>query len=184
MSTIADRSGSVLLVIDVQQEVFADAYDIDGVVSRISSLVDGARAAGTPVIWVQHSDEELEYGSDGWRIVDELVPADGEVIIEKLWGDTFEGTNFEDVLAGLKASEIVVTGGQTDFCVRSTLHGGFTRGYDMTLIGDAHSTIDLSEWIEGVPTPESLMAHTNAYWGNQKAPGRTARVVSASHMTF
>ena len=103
MSTIADRSGSVLLVIDVQQEVFADAYDRDGVVSRISSLVDGARAAGTPVIWVQHSDEELEYGSDGWRIVDELVPADGEVIIEKLWGDTFEGTNFEDVLAGLKA---------------------------------------------------------------------------------
>ncbi len=184
MSTLAGRDGSVLLVIDVQTDVFAEAFDRDGVIQRIVSLVDRARSSGTPVVWVQHSDAGLEYGSIGWRIVDELKPVAGEKIIEKLYGDSFEATDLESVLESLNASEIVVAGGQTDFCVRSTMHGAFTRGYDVTLIGDAHSTEDLRQWIEGAPAPAAIIAHTNAYWANQKAPGRQARVLSTADAPF
>lgn len=184
MSTLADRNGAALLVIDVQRDVFASAHDRDGVVQRIVGLVERARHVGAPVIWVQHSDEGLTYGSDGWRIVDELEPAAGEAIVEKVWRDSFEDTNLEDVLAQAKTSEIVVVGGQTDFCVRSTLHGGIVRGYDMTLVGDAHTTEDLREWLPEVPDPASVIAHTNAYWAGQHAPGRTSRVIVASDVTF
>ena len=184
MSTFTDRNGAVLLVIDVQHDVFATAYDRDGVVARIAALVDRARDAGTPVIWVQHSGDGLAYGSDGWRIVDELQPAAGEAIVEKVWRDSFEGTDLEDVLARAQAAEIVVVGGQTDFCVRSTLHGGITRGYDMTLVGDAHTTEDLRQWLADVPSPAGVIAHTNAYWEGQAAPGRTSRVVPAADVVF
>ncbi|GAA2525446.1 cysteine hydrolase family protein [Microbacterium mitrae] len=184
MSTLSNRDGSALLVIDVQRGVFADAYDRDGVVSRIAELVSGARDAGVPVVWVRHSDPGLELGSDGWQIVDELAPSEGEAIVEKLYGDSFEATTLESVLGELNVGELIVTGGQTDFCVRSTLHGGFVRGYDVTLIGDAHSTEDIRQWVQGVPSPAELIAHTNAYWANQKAPGRTARVVSTADVTF
>lgn len=184
MSTLLDRDQRVLLVVDVQRDVFVEAFDRDGVVRRIADLVTRARAAGTPVVWVMHSDPELKHGSDGWQIVDELEPLAGEAIVEKLYGDSFEATTLEQMLKDLHASEVLVSGGQTDFCIRSTLHGGFTRGYDMTLVGDAHSTEDLRQWIEGVPDPEAVIAHTNAYWTNQKAPGRNAGVVNASDITF
>lgn len=184
MSTLENRSGSALIVIDVQKGVFADAFDRDGVIARIQDLVAQARNEGTPVVWVQHSDDELVYGSEGWEIVDELTPNEGEARIEKNYGDSFEATGLEESLANLGVAELIVTGGQTDFCVRSTLHGALTRGYDVTLVGDAHSTIDLSEWIDGVPQPEAIIAHTNAYWNNQSAPGRIAQTIAANDVTF
>lgn len=184
MSTLADRNGSVLLVIDVQHDVFATAWDRDAIIQRIAALIDSARRSGTPVVWVQHSDDGLVYASDGWRIVEELNPAAGEAIVEKVWRDAFEETNLEEILARAQASEIIVVGGQTDYCVRSTLHGGLARGYDMTLVGDAHTTEDLREWLPDVPDPASVIAHTNAYWDGQNAPGRTSRVITAADVTF
>ncbi|MET0830757.1 MAG: cysteine hydrolase, partial [Acidimicrobiia bacterium] len=75
-----------------------------------------------------------------------------------------------------------VTGAQTDECVRSTLHGAVTRGYDTLLVGDAHTTEDLSEW--GAPTPDKVISHTNMYWSGHSAPGRTAEVVDTADLTF
>lgn len=141
-----------------------------------------ARESGTPVVWVQHSDEGLERGSDGWEIVPELVPAEGETIVEKTYGDSFEGTNFEDVLEGLGVGRLVVAGAQTDACVRSTIHGGFARGYDVTLVSDAHTTDDHSEY--GAPPVDQVIAHTNLYWSFQAAPGKEARVAEAAEVTF
>lgn len=184
MSTFTGRSASALVVIDVQKDVFSDACKRDEVVANIASLVDQAREAGAPVVWVQHSDDELEHGSDGWHIVDELEPREGEPIVEKHYGDTFEATDFEEHLARLAVAELIVTGGETDACVRSTIHGAFTRGYDVTLVGDAHSTSDLSQWVENVPTPAQVIVHTNAYWSFQGAPGRVARVVPTAEVTF
>ena len=79
------------------------------------------------------------------------------------------------------ASEFVI-GAETDACIRSTIHGAFTRGYDVTLVGDAHTTGDLSEW--GAPRPEAVIANVNLYWQYQSAPGRTARVTSADDVEF
>jgi nicotinamidase-related amidase len=77
---------------------------------------------------------------------------------------------------------LVVAGAQTDMCVRSTLHGALTRGYDALLVGDAHTTEDLTEW--GAPPPAQVIAHTNLYWKFQSAPGRTAGTVPAAEVDF
>jgi nicotinamidase-related amidase len=178
MSTLEGREASALLVIDVQNGVIDGAYRRDEVVGTIRSLVDRARDEGVPVVWIQHSDDNIEYGSDAWQYVPELSRADDEALVPKHWADAFEETALEEVLASAGVGRIVVTGSQTDECIRSTIHGGLTRGYDVTLIGDAHTTEDLSEW--GAPTPDLVVAHTNLYWGNHRAPGRTAEVVAAA----
>jgi nicotinamidase-related amidase len=182
VTTLADRPNTALLVIDVQRGVVAGAHERDAVVANIAGLVDRARAAGAPVVWVQHNSEEFVNGSEAWEIVPELDPGDDEPVVQKQYGDSFEGTDLESVLAERGVGSLVVTGAQTDACVRSTLHGAFTRGYDALLVSDAHTTEDLSEW--GAPTPELVISHTNMYWQFQEAPGRTAGVSPTAEVTF
>jgi nicotinamidase-related amidase len=176
MTTLTDRPQTALAVIDVQNGVVADAHDRDRVVANIATLVDRARSQGTPVVWVLHSAEDLPRESDPWRLVPELAVADGEPVVHKTYGDSFEDTDLEDVLAGLGVGHLVVSGAQSDACIRSTLHGALVRGYDTTLVADAHTTEDLSAY--GAPTPDLVIAHTNLYWAYQSAPGRTAGTVT------
>jgi nicotinamidase-related amidase len=86
------------------------------------------------------------------------------------------------VLSDLGVGRLVVVGAQTDMCVRSTLHGAFVRGYDATLVSDAHTTEDLTEW--GAPPPGQVISHTNMYWSEQSAPGRTAGTVETKDVDF
>jgi nicotinamidase-related amidase len=169
-------------VIDVQNGVVGEAHDRDAVVARISSLVDKARGDGVPVVWVQHSSEHLVKGSDAWQYVPELSLGESEPVVHKTFGDSFEGTDLEEVLATGGIGHLVVAGAQTDQCIRNTIHGAFTRGYDVTLVADAHTTEDLSEW--GAPPPDKVIAHTNLYWEEQDAPGRTAGVARTEDVTF
>ena len=182
MATLENRPNTALLVIDVQNGVVAGAHERDAVVANVGSLVDKARQAQVPVVWVQHSDEELERGSEPWRIVPELAPGDIEPLVEKHYGDSFEDTTLETVLSDLGVGRLLVTGAQTDECVRSTLHGAFVRGYDTTLVSDAHTTEDLTQW--GAPPPDQVIAHTNLYWKYQSAPGRTAGTVETKDVDF
>lgn len=178
MTTLEDRPGTALLVVDVQNDVVGDAPRRDEVVSAIAGLVDRARSEGVPVVWVQHSDEGMPEGSDAWRIVDQLRPASGEPVVQKRYGDSFEATDLEQVLAERRVGRVVVTGAETDACIRSTIHGAFTRGYDVTLVADAHTAGDKSAW--GAPPVADVVAHTNLYWQFQSAPGRTAEVAAAA----
>jgi nicotinamidase-related amidase len=182
MTTIQGRPNTALLVIDVQSGVVRGNWDRDSVVANIADLVARARAEHVPVVWVQHSDEGLERGSDDWQIVPELSPGDTEPLVEKNYGDSFEDTSLETVLAGLEVGRLIVTGAQTDACIRCTLHGAFTRGYDTILVSDAHTTEDQSEW--GAPSPDQVIAHTNLYWKYQAAPGRTAGTVETKAVDF
>ena len=182
MTTLENRANSALIVIDVQTKVVATAHARDAVVANIAEAVDRARAAGAPVIWVQHSNKDLPKGSDAWKIAPELAPAAGEPVIEKLYGDAFEETTLEATLADLGVGRLVVAGAQSDACIRSTLHGGLTRGYDVTLVSDAHTTDDMSQW--GAPPPDQVIAHTNLYWKYHTAPGRTAAVAAAKDVAF
>ncbi len=182
MTTLENRPNTALLVIDVQNEVVAEAHERDAVVARIDGLVAKARSEQIPVVWVQHSDEGLAKGSDDWQIVPELKPDASEPLVAKNYGDAFEATTLESVLAGLGAGHLIVTGAETDACIRSTLHGAFTRGYDVTLVSDAHTANDKSAW--GAPPPDQVIAHTNLYWTYQKAPGRTAATTTAADLTF
>jgi nicotinamidase-related amidase len=182
MTTLENRPNTALLVIDVQNGAVAGALERDAVVANVGSLVEKARREEIPVVWVQHSSDELERGSDQWRIVPELSPDDAEPLIEKNYGDSFEDTVLEDVLSGLGVGRLIVVGAQTDACVRSTLHGAFARGYDATLVSDAHTTEDQTAW--GAPPPEQVIAHTNLYWTYQTAPGRTAETVATKDVDF
>ena len=182
MTTFENRPNTALLVVDVQTGVVEGAHERDAVVANIGSLVEKARREQIPVVWVQHSDEHLVTGSDEWRIVPELTPGDDEPLVAKNHGDSFEGTALETVLSGLGVGRLVVVGAQTDACIRSTLHGAFVRGYDVTLVSDAHTTEDQSAW--GAPPPDQVIAHTNLYWTYQTAPGRTAGTVETSDVDF
>jgi nicotinamidase-related amidase len=182
MTTLSDRPNTALVVIDVQNGVVANAHQRDDVIGNISTLVDKARAHDVPVIWVQHTSDELPQGSDQWQYVDELQQSSSEPVVHKRYADAFEDTDLESQLATRGIGRLVVTGAQTDECIRSTLHGAFVRGYDAVLVGDAHTTEDLSEW--GAPTPDKVISHTNMYWKFHTAPGRTAEVVETANVRF
>lgn len=182
MTTLTDRTATALVVIDVQNGVVGAAHDRDAVVATIASLVDRARDEQVPVVWVAHSDDGMTEGSEPWQYVPELVRQDDEPLVRKTYGDSFEATDLETVLAGAGVGRLVVAGAATDACIRSTIHGAFVRGYDVTLVGDGHTTEDLTEW--GAPPPAAVIAHTNLYWSFHQAPGRTADVTDAADVTF
>jgi len=182
MTTLADRPNSALVVIDVQVGVVAEAWERDAVVARIAGLVQRARMAGVPVVWVQHSGEHLPAGSPAWQIVPELQPSAGEPLIAKLYGDSFQETDLEETLAELRVGRVYISGAQTDQCVRGTLHSALVRGYDTILVSDAHTTEDATSW--GAPPPELVVAHTNLYWTYEEAPGRSCGTVAAAHLEF
>lgn len=182
MTTFADRPNSALLVIDVQNGVMAAANDRNGVVRRIAGLVERARTQGAPVVWVQHNSGELPPGSPQWEYVPELRALATEPVVHKQYGDSFEATDLEAVLADAQVGRLVVAGAQSDACIRSTIHGAFTRGYDVTLVEDAHTTGDLTQW--GAPPPGQVISHLNLYWRWQDAPGREAGVTLAADVIF
>ena len=183
MTNLSNRPNTALLVVDVQNNVVVNAHERDDVVANIATLVDQARAEQVPVIWVQHTDDtNLSQGSDGWQYVAELARRESEPLIHKRYGDSFEATTLESELAQRGIGRLVVTGAQTDACIRSTLHGAFTRGYDTVLVSDAHTTDDYSEY--GLPPADKVIAHTNMYWSWQTAPERTATVVATADLDW
>lgn len=140
MATARPGHQPVLLVVDVQAGVVQDAWEAPRVIGNVARAVERARAGGVPVVWVQHADDELPTGSAAWQWVPELVPAEGEALIPKNFNSSFEQTTLDDELARLGATHIVLAGAATNWCIRATAYGALERGYDLTLIQDAHTT--------------------------------------------
>ena len=140
MATVREGNKGVLLVVDVQVGVMKESWDAPRIIENVARAVERARAQGVPVIWVQHSDEELVYGSPEWQWVPELAPAEGEPLIHKRFNSSFEQTALEEELAKLGATHIALAGAATNWCIRATAYGALERGYDLTLIKDAHTT--------------------------------------------
>lgn len=182
MTTLENRPNTALLVIDVQNGVVGEAYDRDAVVANIATLVVKARAADVDVVWVQHNDDDLKKDSESWQYVPELVREESERLVHKSYADSFEETDLESVLEAGGIGQLIVSGAQTDECIRATLHGAIVRGYDATLVADAHTTEDHSQW--GAPPPDKVIAHTNLYWKYHEAPGRTAGTVNTADVDF
>lgn len=180
MTTLSDRPNTALVVIDMQNGVVSNAHNRDAVISNISALVARARTAGVPVVWVQHNDEELVHGSAEWQLVDGLGVADGEPVVDKSYNDSFEETSLGDHLTALGAGRLVIAGAQTEWCIRSTLHGAIARGYDALLVSDAHTTEDMSAEIPAT----SIIDLTNRYWRWHAVPGRTAGTLTAAEVSF
>jgi len=152
MATIRDGHKDVLLVVDAQVGVMNHAWDASRIVENIDVAVKNARRHDIPVIWVQHASDELIPDSPDWQIAPELRPAPGETRIHKQFNSSFEQTPLEATLAELGATHILLAGAATNWCIRATAYGALDRGYDLTLIADAHTTetmeLDSGERIE------------------------------------
>jgi nicotinamidase-related amidase len=184
MATVREGNRQVLLVVDVQVGVMSEAWDAPRIIANVSRAVERARAQGVPVMWVQHTSQDLVYGSPEWQWVPELAPAEGEPLIHKRFNSSFEQTALEEQLARLGATHIALAGAATNWCIRATAYGALDRGYDLTLIKDAHTTgtmeLDNGARIEAA----SVVQELNIAMTWLSYPGRTNRIAAAEEVEF
>ena len=183
MSNFTDRSSSALLVVDVQVGVMADAYERDSKIANMRLAIDKARAAFVPIVWIQHSDEELVLESPDWQIVPELEPLPGEASVRKRFRSSFEETILEEVLSGLGVAHLYVCGAETNNCIRHTSHAALEKGYDLTLIADAHTTTGF-EWNGYIVDAARVIDEQNTNFMQYSLPGRESRAVSVTELSF
>jgi nicotinamidase-related amidase len=174
----------VLLVVDVQVGVMADAWDAQRVTANVAQTVSKARSHGVPVIWVQHGDQELVHGSEAWQWVPELSRASHELLIHKPFNSAFEGTPLEAYLAGLAASHLVLAGAATNWCIRATAYAALERGYDLTLVKDAHTTSPLVTAQGTRIEAADLVADLNAAMTWLSYPGRRNATQTTGELSF
>ena len=184
MATIRDGIRAVLLIVDVQVGVVAGAWEAPRVVANVARSVARARAAGVTVLWVQHSDDELPYGSAEWQLVPELSPAPGEAVVHKHYNSSFEETNLEGELDRLGATHIILAGAATNWCVRATAYGALGRGYDLTLLADAHTTEDLVLTDGRIIKAADVIDELNTVMHWIGFPGRTSTTATSDEIEF
>ncbi|MDP3821320.1 MAG: isochorismatase family protein [Burkholderiales bacterium] len=184
MATVREGNQGVLMVVDVQVGVLRDAWDADRVIGNVARTVERARASGTPVLWVQHADDELAHGSPEWQWVPELVPAKGEPLIHKHFNSSFEQTTLEAELAALGATHITLAGAASNWCIRATAYGALERGYDLTLVKDAHTTASMEPG-DGVRiAATNVIQELNIAMTWLSYPGRTNGTAGAAEVDF
>ena len=184
MATVREGNKAVLLVVDVQVGVMADAWEAPRVVKNVARVVERARAEDVPVVWVQHSDQELAHGSAAWQWVPELVPAHDAPLIHKQFNSSFERTVLEEELARRGATHIVLAGAASNWCIRATAHGALERGYDLTLVKDAHTTGSI-ELGNGVTIEaQDVVRELNLAMTWLSYPGRTNGTAAAEAVDF
>jgi nicotinamidase-related amidase len=184
MATVREGNRSVLLVVDVQVGVMHDAWDAPRIIQNVACAVERARALGVPVIWVQHADTDLPQGSPEWQWVPALKPGNGEPLIHKRFNSSFEQTALEDELARLGATRVVLAGAATNWCIRATAYAALDRGYDLTLIKDAHTT-GTTELGNGVRIEAAnVIQELNIAMTWLSYPGRTNSTATAEEVEF
>ena len=184
MAAIREGNKQVLMVVDVQVGVMGNVWDAPRIIKNVGTAVAKARKQGIPIIWVQHADDELIYGSPEWQIVPELVPANGEIRINKQFNSSFEQTPLEETLAQFGATRIVLAGAATNWCIRATAYGALDRGYDLTLIKDAHTT-ETIEFQDGtIIEAADIIRELNIAMTWLSYPGRTTSTALVEDVDF
>ena len=177
-------TATALLVVDVQAGVVASAWQRDRIVANVALAVLRARAAGVPVLWVQHGDDDLPPGSDAWQWAAELDSQPGEPRIDKRHNSAFEGTDLAALLDARGISHLVLAGAASNWCIRATAHGALERGYDLTLLADAHTTEDMEvapgRWLRA----EAIVDELNTAMRWLSYPGRRNTVALAAEVGF
>jgi nicotinamidase-related amidase len=175
---------TALLVIDVQQAMCAGewaAFDIDRVIERINAVSAQARAAGSPVVLVQHEEDDgpLKHGTDGWQLAEALATHPADLRVRKQTPNSFHRTDLHPLLQGRGITQLVICGLQSEFCVDSTVRGALALGYDVVLVADAHTTLD-----NGVLSAAQISAHHNATLGNMTSFGPRVSTVPAAEVSY
>ena len=184
MAIVRTGNRSVLLVVDFQVRVVALSWDAARIGANVARAVELARAQGVPVIWVQHENADMPHGSPPWQIVPGLQPADGELRVYKRFDSAFEETLLEHELARLGATHIVLAGAMSSWCIRTAAYATLERGYDLTLVSDAHTTCDI-ERDNASPVPaEGIVADLNLAMTWLDYPGRKSTTATAQELVF
>jgi nicotinamidase-related amidase len=172
MTSVTQRTGTAVLVIDLQKDVVANCWDRDGVLARTGALIARAREARVPVVFVQHEESQMPRNSPGWALEESLDARPGDVRVYKEYRDSFADTTLAAELDRLGVGRLVLAGAQSDYCVRSTAHRAAIDGYAFTLVSDCHTTEDTE--FGGVPiSGEQIVAHTNLFFSSLRYPGRS-----------
>ncbi len=119
------------------------AHERDQVIGRINELIERARGAAVPIVFIQHDDPNdplMQSGSDGWQLVADLDVGTHDVRIAKQFRDSFADTSLHAHLESLAVDEVIITGAQSDYCVHATTTGALREGFDVTVVSDAHTT--------------------------------------------
>lgn len=183
MSTLSGTN-SALLVVDVQAGVVANAWERDRVVANVALAVQRAREAGVSVIWVQHHDQELKRDSASWQWVPELAPKPEELSIHKSHNSAFENTELQANLDRLGVGHVFLAGAATNWCIRATAYGALERGFDLTLLSDAHTTEDMELEPGRIVQARSVVDDLNTAMRWLSYPGRTNTVSPAGEAVF
>jgi nicotinamidase-related amidase len=175
---------TALLIIDVQQALCTgpDAcFDIERVLHNIRAVTAKARAAGAPVIFVQHEENpgELLLDSAGWQLADGLDVHADDPRVRKTSPDSFNQTNLHAELQARGVDSLVVCGLQSDFCVDTSVRRALSMGYHVALVADAHSTVDNS-----VLSAAQISAHHNATFASMSSFKPRLAVINAAEISF
>ena len=184
MATIRNGNKTILLVVDFQVGVVARGWDAPRIAGNIARAVERARAQGAPVLWVQHEDERMPRGSPQWQFAPELVPAEGEFRVHKRYNSAFEETPLEGELARLGATHIVLAGAMSSWCIRTACYASLERGYDLTLVGDGHTTDDIDRGNGTSVKAEDIVDELNLAMTWQDYPGRKSATAKADEIAF
>ncbi len=184
MATVGEGNKGVLLVVDVQVGVMRAAWDASRVVSNVARAVERARARRVPVLWVQHAADDLKQGSPEWQWVPELVPAEGEPVIAKQFNSSFEQTALDGALASTGASHITLAGASSNWCIRATAYGALERGYDVTLVADAHTTESIDLGNGSRIEAEDIVTELNVAMTWLSYPGRSNGTAKTDALEF
>ncbi len=154
-------SDTALMVIDVQIGLIEEgAFEPDRLINNVKALIDKARSSDIPVIFVQHSadwiEDSLHPSKPTFAIHPAIAPQAGDTVVQKHNPDAFQDTNLQAVLAEMGIKKLVVAGMQTEMCVDTSCRAAFSRGYEVTLAGDAHTTFD-----SGVLKATDIIKHHN-----------------------
>ena len=168
-------STTALVVIDVQTSLMDEGpWEGEAVLGRIALLVERARAAGAPVVFV--TDQRVTPDGSLHRAL-EVHPADP--VVSKGFSDSFLGTGLDELLRARGIRSIAVAGLQTDYCIDTTCRRAVSLGYDVVLVADAHTTFDHESL-----TASQIVAHHNRVLRDFPAGAARIRVVPAADVVL
>jgi nicotinamidase-related amidase len=126
----------------------------------------------------------LQRDSTSWQLVPELAAGFGEKRVYKRFPSSFEETELESHLAGLGTTHVVLAGAQTNWCIRATAYAALERGYDLTLIEDAHTTASIDLGNGSTVEASSIIADLNVAMKWLAYPGRKCGIESTAELHF
>lgn len=183
MSRFPERDASALVVVDAQQGPAAALAGVTAVLDAIADLVARARLVGVPVVWLRRVDAELRPGEPGWQLCDLLASEPGELLIDHAWDDGFIATDLADALGGLSAGHLWLAGLGSETAVLQTYLGALYRGFDVTLIEDAHAAADVE--FDGCELSASqVVALVNRIVWRDQAPDVSGDLMACANVVF